>query len=266
MVEKADWIEYRGFLVSAKPPQLQGELSEEEVSELFRLFPSARFIRTISEFDRTKDSPFWYVIQDKTPYLQDYSSNTRSKVKRGLKRHRIFEADKAFMLDHAYPVYAAAHERYGDANALSEMEFKKHLESLDDRQWWCAENIEAKKLAAYCQNQLVDNSLHMMAIKFDPSMLKDYPSYALFHHLGEHYLGQKEVKYISDGARSLDHDTRVQELLMDKFGYRKAFCRLNIYYRSPLGLMVRLLAPFKSILPKGAKSLILQHQVALQSH
>ena len=43
------------------------------------------FARWTSDFDCKKETEFWYVICDKM-IIEDYSKNTRSKIRRGLKQ------------------------------------------------------------------------------------------------------------------------------------------------------------------------------------
>lgn len=40
----------------------------------------------------------------------------------------------------------------------------------------------------------------------------------------------KEGKYISNGTRNIIHETNFNEDLCKKYGFRKAYCKLNIKY------------------------------------
>lgn len=51
--------------------------------------------------------------------------------------------------------------------------------------------------------------------------------------------------YICDGSRSIRHETAFQEYLIRYFGFRKAYCKLNIIYKFPLNILVNLLYPFR---------------------
>lgn len=54
--------------------------------------------------------------------------------------------------------------------------------------------------------------------------------------------------YICDGARSIRHETAFQDYLEKYFAFRKAFCKLNVKYKSGLGLAVKMLCPFRKMI------------------
>ena len=117
----------------------------------------------------------------------------------------------------------------------------------------------------YCDKIYAD----IKVIKYDPTEMKKYPSYALINELTDYYLNNIKVSYISNGTRSLSHDTNMQELLIKKFKYRKAYCDLNVYFRRDLRILVMILAPFARIIEKisfkgfGAKAVVLIKHYAI---
>lgn len=58
--------------------------------------------------------------------------------------------------------------------------------------------------------------------------------------------------YINDGERAIRHETAFQDYLEKYFGFRKAYCRLNIKYRFPVNIVVRLLFPFRKNISKDS--------------
>ena len=58
-----------------------------------------------------------------------------------------------------------------------------------------------------------------------------YPSYGLVYKMCEYYLNQESVLYVSDGGRSLTQHSNVQNFLIDKFRFRKAYTKLNVAFR-----------------------------------
>ena len=62
----------------------------------------------------------------------------------------------------------------------------------------------------------------------------------------EHYKMRFDGKfYINDGSRSIRHETAFQDYLEKYFGFRKAYCHLNVKYRKGFGVIVRILYPFR---------------------
>ena len=57
--------------------------------------------------------------------------------------------------------------------------------------------------------------------------------------------------YICDGARSINHETAFQDYLEKYFGFRKAYCKLNVTYSPKFKCIVNLLYPFRKLLAKA---------------
>lgn len=55
-------------------------------------------------------------------------------------------------------------------------------------------------------------------------------------------------KYIVDGGRAIKHETGFQSYLIKYFGFRKAYCHLNILYNPIFKLLINILYPFRKIL------------------
>jgi hypothetical protein len=89
---------------------------------------------------------------------------------------------------------------------------------------------------------------HYSTIKFHPDYLKNYTSYILFYAMNRYYLEEKKLRYVNDGARSISHATNVQKFLIEKFGFIKAYVRMEIAYRWDAALAVKLLYPFAGMI------------------
>ncbi len=62
----------------------------------------------------------------------------------------------------------------------------------------------------------------------------------------EHYLSDGNGKYISDGQRSFTDHSNVQDFLMTKFGFRKAYLKLHVIFRWYLVPFVAMLSLFEN--------------------
>lgn len=56
--------------------------------------------------------------------------------------------------------------------------------------------------------------------------------------------------YINDGSRSIRHETAFQDYLEKYFGFRKAYCKLHIKYRFPVGIAVKIIYPLRNRINK----------------
>jgi hypothetical protein len=66
--------------------------------------------------------------------------------------------------------------------------------------------------------------------------------------MNNYYLIDRELKYVTDGTRSISHQTNIQNFLIHKFKFRKAYCCLHIRYQPFFGLLVSCLFPFRKLL------------------
>lgn len=54
--------------------------------------------------------------------------------------------------------------------------------------------------------------------------------------------------YICDGEKPINHQTHFQDYLEKYFGFRKAYCKLNVKYKKGVGAVVKILYPFRKVL------------------
>lgn len=244
-----EWKKYHGALLFGRAPHISIELTKDDKIKLLDK-SKAYFLRWISEWD-TRESEFWYVIKDSFGGMEELSSNTRSKVRRGLKQCIVKKVSKEIIANEGYDVYHHAFDNYNTYIKPTNREiFKQNILNCSTCEFWAVYTNDEDKMIAYSQNFIEDNSVNYATIKFHPSYLKLYPSYALFYEMNHYYLEDKNFLYVNDGARSISHDTNIQNFLIQKFKFRKAYCRLNIVYRKDIAVMVKLLYPLKSIISK----------------
>ena len=66
--------------------------------------------------------------------------------------------------------------------------------------------------------------------------------------MNSHYLNDKKYKYVNDGARSISHETNIQKFLIQKFKFRRAFCKFHLVYNNKLKIAIFLLYPLKFVI------------------
>lgn len=246
-----EWVYKQGALIPNSSPHCSIVLTEEEQKSLLK-HTRAYFLRWTDSFDM-KESSFWYIIKDSCEKIEKLSSNTRSKIRRGEKRSVVRVIDKKTIRDEGYETYLLASIKYDTfEDIMTEKEFVNYIDKLDENkyQFWGVYDGQTNKLIAYSQNQIYDNVCFYEEMFFHPDYLKNYISYLLIYEMNRYYLERKSFKYISDGARSMSHNTNIHHFLIDKFNFRKAYCRLNIVYRWDVGLVVKILYPFRKIVEK----------------
>ena len=264
-----NWYKYHGALLPRIKPDCNISLSKKEQKELLKL-SKAYFIRWCDEWDRD-GGEFWYVIKDQKEDLASYKSKVRNQIRKGLKHCRVERVSKEYIAKNAYAVYRKAFKRYDTFIDMGTAEqFKNNFNRQDNRDYWAV--FVGERLVAYAENILWKNACEYSSVKLDPDYLKLYPAYALFFTMNLYYLNEKNLRYVSDGARSLSHDTKIQEFLIKKFYFRKAFCRLNVTYRKDIQRIVSLFYPFRHFITKSnyspfqKLSVLLRHEEIRRSY
>ncbi len=238
---QSKWRKYHGALVPNTAPHEDVDLTGID-KELH--VHNAYFARWITNFDSKKSTDFWYLIQDKAMSLKDYSANTRNQILRGLKKFHIKQISIKEMSLNAYEIYKKASLEYNTKNKiLSETAFNNLL--IRDFDYWGI--YLEDRLIGFSKNRIYKDSCDYSTIKVLPEYIKDYPFYALFYSMNLYYLAEKKIKYVTDGARSISHRTNIQQFLLMKFKFRKAYCNLHVKYTWKFGLIVKVLFPFRKI-------------------
>jgi hypothetical protein len=239
------WRKYNGALVPLTPPHVDVDITDidKKIKE-----NNSYFARWTSNFDSKNESEFWYVIQDKIMVIEDYSKNTRSKIRRGLKQCEVKMTTKDILLENGYDCYSSAFSKYNThLSPKTISQFQEEVNSFDDSwDFWGIYHDDV--LIGYSQNKIIDDYCDYSTIKFHPDYLKIYPSYALFFTMNQYYLNEKNFKYVNDGARSISHETNIQSFLIDKFRFRKAYCKLHVIYSNRIKFLLHLLYPFRILL------------------
>ena len=258
----SQWRKYQGVLVSAKAPHHE-VITQNISSELKK--SNAFLARWITNFDCNKKLDFWYLVLDKKMDLSDYSSNTRNQISNGLKNFKIRKISVDEMLDNSYVIYKTASLLYNSKNKIKSLkQFNSDL--LPSFDYWGV--FHNSSLIGFAQNRVFDDCCDYSTIKISPIYAKKYPFYALFYTMNNYYLIDKELKYVTDGTRSISHQTNIQNFLMHKFKFRKAYCYLHVRYRPLFGLLVSCLFPFRKLLSifnfsffRNINSILLQEKI-----
>jgi len=240
-----NWRKYNGALIPTTPPHIEVDATniEQKIQE-----EVSYFARWTSNFDQNEETEFWYVICDEKLEILDYSKNTRNQIRRGLRNCEVMIIDKKTVLKEGFESYNAAFLRYNtNLDPKSEEEFCQEIESLG-KEWEFWGIYYNEKMIGYSQNKIIGDYCDYSTIKFNPDYLSHYPSYALFYTMNHHYLNERNFRYVNDGARSISHETNIQNFLIQKFKFRKAYCKLNIIYSSKVKFLLSIIYPFKSVL------------------
>lgn len=255
---------YSKMLFPCFAPHITANVKKEEVLNQLKQ-NKCYLLRYTSNFDKTQHTDFWYIIKDTFIPLEKFSSNTRNQVKKGLKNCYVKKVDLNFIKENCYDIYKSALVSYNqDYN--SEVAFKNNSFDDENRDFWVVFSQENNTPIAYASCLIQNNTCNYTYIKYHPDYLNLYPSYALHYEMDSYYLDEKKLNYVNVGAKSIAHETNVQDFLIQKFKYRKGYCDLAIIYRPDIKLLVTVLYPFRKLIKKLPKTgslnaLLTQHEL-----
>lgn len=210
------------------------------------------FARWVSEFDVPEVTQWWYCIRDEKISLENLNSKQRYRVKRGLKFCRVERVDPHQYGEGLYNVLVESMKDYP-------LEYRGSIETYETfskgfdvahADWFAVFDAESNGIIGYSTCHRGDEMAHLTALKVMPEHLNKDVNAALVFKIVEFYINEKNYLYVSDGARNIKHQTKFQEYLVHNLGFRYAYCKLNIQYNKYMGLVVKILYPFRNVLNK----------------
>ncbi len=210
-------------------------------------------IRWESDFDSEIPSDWWHVVRSENLYFSDFSSKLRNQINKGLANFVCEKINLNEILLEGYKVYKDAFSRYDThEKVFNRSEFNNAIVNMHEfTEYWGIREKGSGELVGFAENFVQENICFFNSMWFSPKALKSYSAYALIYSMTVHYLNKNNFKYITNGSVSVNHKTKMHDLLLHKFKYRKAFCKLNVEYVMWLNLLVRLTYVFRGLLCKS---------------
>jgi hypothetical protein len=256
------WREYQGMVVPLGPAMFDYTISEDEARFLLSKFPKALLVRWTDGFNlsddykgiESKSEEGWYaVICTKFKDLEEYSSSDRNKIKKGLKNCEVKRVEADFIARNGFNIFVSAFERYKGVKkpSITEKEFRERVLKMRDFEdivhYWGV--FHKNNLIAYSENYIYDNiEVGYSTTKFHPDFLKLRPSEALIYEMNKYYLKDHKFKYVNDGFRNILHQTNIQDFLIDKFNFIKAYTNLYVFYRNYVSFYLKMSYPIRKII------------------
>ena len=233
-------------------PHLEPKLHENEWKALLR--EGGLMVRNTYDFDCQKETCFWYVIKDRHEGLDALSSRTRNKIHHAFNHfeYRLipFEElkEKGYqIIDETYADYAV-HDRKMNHDIFMDYLSDCQQKTFD---YWGIFDKENGQMVGFCTIWLWDKCCEygVTGILTKYKRNGSYPYYGLYFYLNEYYLERQGFKYVSDSARTITEHSQIQEFLIQNFNFRKAYCQLAVHYCWWVKIAVKMLYPFRKIIP-----------------
>jgi hypothetical protein len=239
------WYEYSGFMVPAYLPHCIPNISPSNARKACK-YAKLPFARWVNGYGALDDGEWWHVVREGRYDPADCSSNTRSKINRGKKKLIARQLTSDEVMNRGYAVCSRAVERFDDEAFLPSYELFQRRVLASMKVPGVMEYFgvySGDKLVALSENLIQEDAVFWETIWYDPAYLGSYSSYVLTDFMLNNYLNERKFLYVSDGSRSIYHATDVQDFFVQKFGFKKKFLRMYIYYRPIMRIVVKFLYP-----------------------
>ena len=241
------YFSYRMTWCFGDAPHLETKLLEEEWKSLLK--QGGLLVRNTFDFDQPTSSHFWYIIKDQFNGFDGVTSKCRTKIRKADKNYTYRIIENNFLKENGYGIHKEVMQSYG-YNTVSKDEYFAYFDPDNIECWGCFLN-DTQEMVGFSINCLWEDACgyEFMAILPKYKHNATYPYYGLVYAMNAYYLGQKQMKYVSDGSRSITEHSHIQDFLIQNFNFRKAYCQLEVHYKWWMKIAVNLLYPFRKIIP-----------------
>ena len=242
---KSTWI----FLEESE----EKKLSPEEAKTLLK--KQGLMIRNTYDFDTKEETSFWFIIKDNLEDISELPFSARRNIRRALRFYNIKKINVNEFSEKALPIINSAQQSYKVKSKItSKKEFEAEVEQYkkdNNKEFWIVERKSDNTAVAIAVNTIKKDSCEYDTMRCRAEALNDrsYPYYGLIYEMNHHYLGERMLKYVNDGSRTLTEHSLIQDFLIHNFKFRKAYCKLKIYYKWWLSVVIKVLFPFKNVIP-----------------
>ena len=240
---------YKNFWRFSGAPHEEKPIDEDLALSLLK--QGGLLVRNTHGFDCQEDTGFWYVVKDQFGGLEELKPRIRRKVKSAFKHIEYRIETPSFVLQNGgYDIYTAAFNAYKiKEKKLLRPAFEDLFEVQPTECMVCIDK-ETQKMIGFAINHVWENAVgyEFSAILPEYRHNPTYAYYGLFHARNEHYLQNMKKHYVTDGSRSITEHSGVQDWLIENFGFRKAYCHLDIYYKRWMEAAIKMLYPLRKII------------------
>ncbi len=259
-MEIEGWKYYNHAAIPTTAPHENPDLSPVEDGSIWKIDGRTPLLaRWTTDFDCGYETNWWYVIKEGPFDLEELPSKERKSIRQALKKSYAKKINFEDYVDDLYFCYMSAHEKYKNAdNKTTKESFVPATK--DTIEYWGAFDFESDKLIGYMTVLPYNAYAEIQSAKFDPDYFKQQASDTLYFTVLDYYLNECKKKYICSGSRNVNHKTGTQEYKIRRFGYKKAYCNLNVKYNPKVKIMVKVLYFFRKFLRK-LDNITLFHQI-----
>ncbi len=245
------WKYYNHAAIPTCAPHETPDLTPIKDGSIWKMDGKPLLARYTTDWDCGYDTGWWYLIKEAPFDMATLSSNSRKHIKEAFRKTEVKKIDPVEYVDALYECSHQAFLKYKLAsNEIPFESFKKECCDAQNEniEYWAGYEMSSKVLIGFLVVKRYEDWVSILTAKFDSRYLKLRVSDALYATVLDFYLNQNGKNYVSSGTRSISHESNTQEYKESHFGYRKAFCRLNIAYSGVIAIVVKLAYPFRGLI------------------
>ena len=233
-------------------PHEEPQLQEAEWKSLLK--QGGLLVRNTYNFDCQEETSFWNLIKDHYGGLDELSGNTRKKVRRSLEKIEFRKVDNGFIKSQGYPILKASFEDYPVKDRImTQKTFDNYMDECGKRDfdYWGLFDYNDDRFVGFFTVMLWHDACEYGLVAVMPEYKREstaYPYYGLFHTMNQYYLQERGFRYVTDGTRSITEHSQIQDFLIEKFRFRKSYCKLAVHYQWWMKIAVKMLYPFRKII------------------
>lgn len=250
------WRYYNHAMIPRTAPHEKVDLTVFDDKGFWKNSGFSLFARWHSDFDCNEKTEWWFVIKDSSFDITSLKSKRRYEINKGMKNFDVHIIDSKKYVDDIYQIELEAWKEYPPKYRpiVDEKIEKGRIEKFNDGLCFGAFSLENNQLCGFAYLEDNESYADFVNLKVLPCCEKKAINAAIVYSIIMHFNERLEGDfYICDGARALFHETAFQDYLEKYFGFRKAYCHLNMKYRFLFGILVKLLFPFRRMIKGKGK-------------
>ena len=217
---------------------------------IWKQHPSVLLVRYTTDFDLSHETNWWYVIKD-TPFdLSELKAKRRYEINKGNKYFDVREIVPSDYKEEIWEVLTESLKAYPD-KYRAHFEHDSYMETIQGWNCYKAYGAFCKESGRLCGYSVLERNGRYISF----ALQKTIPQYEhlainaalVYKIVVDHNSFFESGGYICDGSRSINHETAFQDYLEKYFEFRKAYCRLHVVYKPIIGVIVKLIYPFRKL-------------------
>lgn len=239
------WKYYNHAAIPTTAPHEEVDLSPIQDGSIWKMPGKPLLARWTSDFDCGYETNWWYTIQDEPIEIHNLSKHVQKEIRRG---QAHFEIKRIVVEDYSEQIqkvhrYAVDHFQKSDvSNQIGS------LHSEPNTEWIGLFDRESGELVGFKIYQLHEDYVGLVSSK----VLPEYKKFGAFAYMNwwqiDQFINSGKYRYLSNGTRTILHDSNYNDFLIEKLHFRKAYCKLHIVYHPLFAVPVKLLYPVRHLI------------------